>query len=112
LGAALGYIIFNPNSTIPLLGASGAIAGVLAGYLTLHFSGIVRGFFVFIIIPFRIALPAVIFIGYWFILQLFSSTASLAAPHETGGVAFLAHVFGFIAGLLLAPLLVATKVPA
>jgi membrane associated rhomboid family serine protease len=107
VAASLGYVAFNAGSDIPLLGASGAVAGILAGYLTLHFTGFVRGFFVFIIIPFRVQLPAVIFIGYWFLLQLLSSTATLGEQSATGGVAFLAHVAGFISGLILAPLLAA-----
>lgn len=105
LAATLGFVAFNAGSSIPLVGASGAIAGVLAGYLTLHFTGIVRGFFVFIIIPIRIHIPAVIFIGYWFLLQVLSSSASIGQQSSAGGVAFLAHVCGFLAGLILAPLL-------
>lgn len=85
LAASLIYIAFNRDSAIPLVGASGAIAGVLGGYL------------------------AFVFIGYWFIMQVFSSVASLGASEaESGGVAFLAHVGGFLAGLVLAPLLAAT----
>jgi membrane associated rhomboid family serine protease len=105
--ATISYCIFNPHSNVPLLGASGAIAGVLGGYLALHPGGTVKGFAWIIIIIIRVDLPAVVFIGYWFILQVFSSIASLggAAAEETGGVAFIAHVAGFIAGLILAPLL-------
>ncbi len=108
LAATLIYSMFNANSTIPLVGASGAIAGVLAGYLALHPRGTVKGFLVIIILLVRINLPAFVFIGYWFITQLFSSFASLGggAASDTGGVAFMAHVGGFLAGLVLAPLLV------
>lgn len=109
VAGTLAYVYFNPDSTIPLLGASGAIAGVLGGYLALHPTGTVKGIAFFIIFLTRVDLPAIIFISYWFAIQLFSSIASLgAAPEETGGVAFIAHVGGFVAGLVLAPLLAAT----
>jgi membrane associated rhomboid family serine protease len=105
--ATASYCIFNPHSDVPLLGASGAIAGVLGGYLALHPRGTVKGLAWIIIIIVRVDLPAIVFIGYWFILQVFSSIASFggAASEDTGGVAFIAHVGGFIAGLILAPLL-------
>ena len=104
--ATLSYVILNPDSNVPLLGASGAVAGILGGYLALHPGGIVKGFAWIIIVIFRIDLPAIVFIGYWFILQVFSSVASIGgSSEETGGVAFIAHVGGFIAGLILAPLL-------
>lgn len=106
LAANVIYALFHINSTIPLLGASGAIAGVLGGYLALHPLGSqVKGFLFIIILLIRIELPALIFIGYWFIMQLFSSVASLGTSSEGGGVAFLAHVAGFIVGIVLAPLM-------
>ncbi len=107
LVATLIYAVFNTGSPIPLVGDSGAIAGVLAGYLALHPRGRVKGFFFIIIVLFPITLPAVVFIGYWFIIQLFGSIASLGGGvvGGGGGVAFLAHVGGFLAGLVLAPLL-------
>jgi membrane associated rhomboid family serine protease len=106
VGANIVYALFNPGSTVPLLGASGAIAGVLGGYLALHtFGSQVKGFLLIVVLLVRINLPALVFIGYWFILQLFSTVASLGAKEESGGVAFLAHVAGFIIGLILAPLM-------
>jgi membrane associated rhomboid family serine protease len=114
LAATLLYVAFNPHSTAPLLGASGAIAGVLGGYLVLHPRGTVKGFFFIIILLLRVDLPAWVFIGYWFVMQLFSSIASFGGGETAStGVAFLAHVGGFVAGVVLAPLLAATrKTPA
>lgn len=107
--ATLTFVFFNPNSNVPLLGASGAVAGVLAGYLALHPRGVVKGFLFIVILLTRVDLPAFVFIGYWFVMQLFSSIASFSgADTETGGVAFIAHVGGFIAGLILAPLMALT----
>lgn len=108
IGANLVYAVFNRHSMVPVLGASGAIAGVLGGYLALHpWGSQVKGIFLLIIIPLFIRLPAILFIGYWFILQLFSTVATLgqAQVQSTGGVAFMAHVAGFLIGLGLAPLL-------
>src|SRR6476469_638522 len=101
IAANLIYAAFNQGSTIPLVGASGAIAGVLGGYIALHpRRSRVKGFFWIIILLFPIQLPAILFIGYWFVMQLFSTVASLGMPAEaSGGVAFLAHVGGFIVGL-------------
>lgn len=101
--AVAAQVIIDPNSTIPLVGASGAIAGVLGGYLIM-FPGVrVQG-----IIPLggfsRMAeWPAWIVLGMWFVLQLFNGVASLGVPTEatTGGVAFFAHIGGFVAGLVL-----------
>ena len=108
--ATLVYTAFNVNSTVPLLGASGAIAGVLGGYLALNpTKSQVKGFLFLIILLIPIRLPALFFIGYWFLMQVFSSLASLGAvTDQQGGVAFLAHVGGFIAGLILAPLMART----
>jgi membrane associated rhomboid family serine protease len=106
IGANIVYALFNSGSTIPLLGASGAIAGVLGGYLALHtFGSQVKGFLLIIVVLVRINLPAIVFIGYWFLLQLFSTVAALGVTEKSGGVAFLAHVAGFIIGLILAPLM-------
>ena len=105
--ATLVFVIFNANSTAPLIGASGAIAGVLGAYLRLYPEGRVKGLFFIIILLIPITVPAALFILYWFFIQLFSSVASLGS-HLVGqdsGIAFAAHVGGFVAGLLLGPLL-------
>ncbi len=102
LGASLLQIAADPTSMIPNVGASGAIAGVLAGYLLLLPTGTVR--LLFFLPPFsRIArIPALFFISLWFILQIFSGVMQLGASAESGGVAYWAHVGGFLAGLALA----------
>ena len=107
LAATLIYALFNLDSRVPLVGASGAIAGVLGGYLALHPTGsTVKGFFVFIVIPLKVALPALVFILYWFTMQLISAFTGANQPESPGqgGVAFLAHIAGFVAGFMLAPL--------
>lgn len=98
------FVLLNPDTTTPLVGASGAIAGVLGGYLALHPLGTVKGFLFIIILLTRVDLPALVFIGYWFLLQLFSTVSSFGSSDQVGGVAYEAHLAGFVAGLLLMPL--------
>ena len=102
LAASVAQIAADPTSMIPNVGASGAIAGVLAGYLLLLPTGTVR--ILFFLPPFsRIArIPALFFISLWFILQIFGGAMSLGSSSESGGVAYWAHVGGFLAGLALA----------
>jgi membrane associated rhomboid family serine protease len=98
--ASLVHIIVDPFSRSPLIGASGAIAGVLGAYLILfpHARVLTLVFIIFFIqiIP----IPAVIFLGIWFFLQLMSGTAGLSAQ-AAQGVAFWAHIGGFVAGVAL-----------
>ncbi|MDB5166664.1 MAG: rhomboid family protein [Candidatus Saccharibacteria bacterium] len=108
VAANLIFALFNRHSNVPLIGASGAIAGVLGGYLALHPThSSVKGIVWIVIFFFRLRLPAILFIGYWFIMQLFNTVATLGAANTvaSGGVAFLAHVGGFVVGLVLAPIL-------
>ena len=102
--ASFTHIMLYPTSTVPTVGASGAIAAVLGAYLLL-FPGqrvltfISLGFF------FQLArIPAVIVLGLWFLLQLFEGALSLGIP-DVGGVAFWAHIGGFVFGMLIGPLL-------
>ncbi len=101
LVAGIAQVVVDPTSTVPSVGASGAIAGVLGGYLVLFPRGIVRVFlliWLFVQITF---IPALLFIGFWFVLQLFSGVGSLGADtSQTGGVAYWAHVGGFAFGML------------
>ncbi|HNX40421.1 MAG TPA: rhomboid family intramembrane serine protease [Methanothrix sp.] len=105
LAASFAQIAADPGSQVPNVGASGAIAGVLAGYLLLLPTGTVR-IFVFLVLFSRMArVPALIFISMWFVLQLLSGVNSLGARADSadmGGVAYWAHVGGFLAGLVLA----------
>ena len=97
-GAALAQIAADPGSGIPMVGASGAIAGVMGGYLLLYPRARVDVLFFFLIF-FRIfPIPAWAVLGFWFGSQV---VAGLATPIDLGGVAYWAHVGGFVAGLLL-----------
>ena len=103
LAAAMGQILADPSSAIPMLGASGAISGVMGGYLLLYpnvrvFAILPIGFFIT-----SIALPAWAMLGYWFLIQFVSGLAAFGS--EIGGVAFWAHVGGFVAGVVLVKLL-------
>ncbi len=100
--ATAAHIMFNPHSQVPSLGASGAIAGVLGAYLLLYPTArVVTLVPIFFFIEF-IPIPAVIVLGIWFLQQFFAGAASLgAASAQTGGVAWWAHIGGFVAGMVL-----------
>src|SRR5882672_7705485 len=109
LAAGIVHSILNPNSTVPAVGASVAIAGVMAAYFFLFpFARIIVLVPVFFF-PFFFEVPAVAYIGFWALSQVFASVLSLAGPENVGGVAFSAHVGGFIAGILLQFLFVKAK---
>lgn len=101
LGAVLGQVLVDPDSVVPMIGASGAISGVLAGYMTLFpHARVVTLIPIFIFIHFM-EVPAAIFIVLWFALQLVQGYLSLGMIAEGGGgVAWFAHIGGFLAGLL------------
>jgi membrane associated rhomboid family serine protease len=100
--AALAQTIATPNSVVPMLGASGAIAGVMGAYFVLYpRSRIVTLLPLFIFFPI-VEVPAIFFLGFWFAMQLLSGVGSLAtatAGEPAGGIAFWAHAAGFIAGI-------------
>lgn len=102
LGGVLAHFIFNASSRVPTLGASAAIAGVMGAYFLLFPSARVLTLIpLFLFFPI-IWLPAWIYLAYWFVGQFISGAASsMTYAHETGGVAFWAHVGGFITGLAL-----------
>ena len=102
--SGLAQVVISPHSTIPALGASGAIAGVLGAYLILYPRASVLT-----IVPLgwyiqTVRLPALLVLGLWFVIQLFYGLASLPGAGQTGGVAFFAHIGGFVTGLVLVKL--------
>jgi rhomboid family protein len=98
--ASLAHIILNPTSTIPTVGASGAIAGVMGAYFILYpRAKIVTLFFFFIFIQI-VEIPAIFFLGFWIVLQIISGTLNTGLTNESGGVAWWAHIGGFMAGLI------------
>ena len=98
--AAAAQTFITPSSVVPMVGASGAISGVLGAYLLLYPKVRVHTLIILPIYITTVALPAWIMLGYWFALQLLSGLGSLSQI-ERGGVAFFAHIGGFVAGLLL-----------
>jgi membrane associated rhomboid family serine protease len=99
--ATLAHIIANPLSSVPTIGASGAIAGVMGAYIILYpRAKIVTLIFLFIFIQI-IEIPAFFFLGFWVILQIISGTLSTGLTQESGGVAWWAHIGGFFVGFLL-----------
>jgi membrane associated rhomboid family serine protease len=111
--AALAHAFANPSSPLPAIGASGAIAGVLGAYLVLFPRARVTTLIpIFAFVTVR-EIPAVIVLGLWFVLQLFSGIGSLGVrdADTAGGVAFFAHIGGFVAGMLLIVVLGGTRRP-
>jgi membrane associated rhomboid family serine protease len=106
VAAALTFIAINPSSTVPTLGASGAIAGVMGGYIVLYPKARVQTLVILIVFITFWWIPAWVFLGYWFLIQFVATSmeASATVAHQTGGVAFAAHVGGFVAGLILVKL--------
>ena len=101
IAAGLAQVFMADNSRLPGVGASGAISGVMAAYLLMFAGNRVRVFMFFTIVT----LPAFVVIGLWIVMQFFNGVAATAHTQQTGGVAYAAHIGGFIAGLLLTPLM-------
>jgi membrane associated rhomboid family serine protease len=102
LAAVFAQVLTNPGSPVPMVGASGAISGVMGAYLVLYprvrvFTLVPLGFFIT-----SIALPAWVMLGYWFLIQFVSGVTTIGS--DMGGVAFWAHVGGFVAGVALVKL--------
>jgi rhomboid family protein len=99
--AGLAHVYMNPASKIPTIGASGAIAGIMGGYFVLYpqsrVLALVPLFFYFEVVE----VPAIVFLGLWFLMQFFYGVGSMAVRTavEAGGVAFWAHIAGFVAGM-------------
>jgi len=100
VAAALGQVAVDPQSMLPTIGASGAIAGVMGAYFVLYPHSRVLTLIPWIFIQI-VELPAIFLLGFWFLMQLFSAgtVAVTAASHGSGGVAFAAHVVGFVVGV-------------
>jgi membrane associated rhomboid family serine protease len=99
--AAAAQVLASPSSPIPMVGASGAIGGVMGAYVLLYPRARIDTLVFLGIWITRLAIPAMFMLGYWFLLQLASGALS---PGDGGGVAFWAHVGGFLAGILMVPL--------
>jgi membrane associated rhomboid family serine protease len=97
--AALGQVAVSPHSTLPTIGASGAIAGVMGAYFVLYPRSRVLTLIPWIFLQI-VELPAIVLLGFWFVMQLFSAgTIAMTTSSSAGGVAFAAHVVGFLAGM-------------
>ncbi len=99
--AGITHVLFSSASQVPTVGASGAIAGVLGAYFVLYPSARVTTLVPLFILPWFIDIPAVLFIGVWFLSQLSSGLLSLGAYGSFGGIAWWAHIGGFVVGLIL-----------
>jgi membrane associated rhomboid family serine protease len=104
--ASLAQVWAGPDSVIPSLGASGAISGVLGAYIVLFPGNQIR----VLVWYFIVTVPAIVMIGLWAALQFFSGFASIAETQQTGGVAYLAHVGGFVTGVAVGLLALALGV--
>jgi membrane associated rhomboid family serine protease len=97
--AAVAQVFVHPNSPVPMVGASGAIAGVMGAYFVLYPHSRVLAVVFIVLFLDVIEIPAIFFLGVWFLMQLFSGVGSVVDAAE-GGVAFMAHVGGFVAGVI------------
>jgi membrane associated rhomboid family serine protease len=105
LAASLAHIFFGSGSSIPAVGASGAISGVLGGYLLLFPRNTVR-----VLTRGGVThVPALVVLGFWIVIQMINGIGSMAATSETGGVAYMAHIGGFVAGLVLVKLMASPR---
>ena len=107
LASGLSHLLLNTNSTIPTIGASGAIAGVMGAYLVLHPRSRILTLIPLLIFPWFVEIPAFFFIGFWFVLQLLNAAGSHGGG---GGIAWWAHIGGFLFGIVFLKL--ALKLPS
>jgi len=111
--AVVAQTVSAPGSTVPMIGASGAIAGVLGAYMVSYpYARVTTLVPLFMFITF-VELPALLVLGFWFVIQLLNGTASLGAEFSgaAGGVAWWAHIGGFVAGIVLVLLLAPRRRP-
>lgn len=101
VAAGLTHVYTNPSSAVPTVGASGAIAGVMGAYTILYPRARVLTLFVFFFFIRFIEVPAFLFLGVWFLIQFLSGAATMAASGANAGVAWWAHIGGFVVGTVL-----------
>jgi membrane associated rhomboid family serine protease len=101
IGASIFHIIFNPGSNVPTVGASGAISGVLGAYLVSFPHARIYTLLIIVVIIRFVELPAFIFLIAWFLFQFLSGASQLGAAADSGGVAYWAHMGGFVVGIVL-----------
>ena len=99
--ASLTHFILHRHSGVPAIGASGAISGVMAAYMFMFPKSNILSLVPIIIVPLFIPIPAIIYIGIWFVGQLLSGASSLMLSANATGIAFWAHIGGFLGGLLI-----------
>src|SRR5690606_3422138 len=106
LAASVTHALFNASSPVPVLGASGAVAGVIAAYAVRFPYAWVRVVVPILFIPLFFSIPAMLFAAIWFLVQVLQGAGELLTPYGgAAGIAWWAHIGGFIAGLLLLPLI-------
>ncbi len=102
--SGLSQLVFNPYSTGPTIGASGAVAGVMGAYILLHPRARILTLIPIVFIPWMVEIPAFFFIGFWFLIQILNASGGSAAASN---IAWWAHIGGFICGMILLRLLAA-----
>lgn len=110
--ASMTHAMFNATSTIPALGASGAIAGVIAAYALRFPFAWIRVLVLIVIIPLFFNVPAIVFAGLWFLTQILQGTTELFSPFAASGIAWWAHIGGFVSGWILLAMLEQRATPA
>jgi membrane associated rhomboid family serine protease len=101
VAASATHAVFNAASPLPVLGASGAIAGIIAAYAVRFPYAWVRVLVLIVFIPLFFSIPAVVFAGIWFFTQVVQGTSELFSPFAGGGIAWWAHIGGFVSGWVL-----------
>jgi len=112
IAASVTHTIFNATSATPVLGASGAIAGIIAAYAVRFPYAWVRVLVLIVFIPIFFSIPAMLFAGIWFFTQVLQGTSELFSPFAGSGIAWWAHIGGFVSGWVLLHLLEHSARPA
>lgn len=107
--ASFAHFASDPGSAIPVIGASGAIAGVMGAYFRMFPGARIHTMFPVFFFPLFFEVPAIFFLGIWFVTQVMNGAASLVTADGLGGIAFWAHVGGFVAGFLIFPIFLSRK---